>query len=275
MISLLKISNTKIIKSSSLWISIVFILFFLAFAPNAFGNVALDSGVPNAEQNSALLSTQVVGAIVITGLLLTVITTLGESFVKIKSSLIYKNMKLNNKPKYQFYISTVLPVILFSTLVFSFSMIIVAIFDSIGLLGYTSNIIDWNNIQYGYLLLSIITTITLCISISLLISSVSKTINIYTALTWAYLFLIFFFGGSSVPIFLIRGEGSLEVFMYLSFFIPNTFSNFLFINSMAGKVDFAVTDTLQKVTMYLDVIAPIVLSALFIGIRYPLVKKFG
>lgn len=247
----------------------------MAFAPNAFSSSAIDNGAPNAEQNSILLSVQVVGAIVITGLLLTVISTFGESFVKIKSSLIYKNIKLNNKPKYQFYVSTILPVILFSTLVFTLSIIIVIIFDFVGLLGYKSNIIDWTNVQYGYLLLSIITTITLGISIALLISSISKTMNVYTALTWAYLFLIFFFGGSSVPIFLIRGDDPLEAFMYLSFVVPNTFSNFLFINSMSGQVDFGVTDTLKKVVMYLDVIMPIFISILFIGIRYPLIKKFG
>lgn len=236
----------------------------MAFAPAAFSGT-VDEAIPGSVKLANDLAIQVTSAIIITGLLITVVTSFGESFVKIKGSLIYQNIELSNKPKAQFYVATIIPVIVYSTITFILSIIFMVAFDSLGLLGLSSGIVDWSNIQYGYLLLSLVTTITLGISISLLISSVSKNENTYTALTWAYLFLIFFFGGSSVPIFLIRGEGSLAAFTYLSFVIPNTFSNFLFVNSMVGQV------TTSDIIDILDIVMPIALSIVFVGVRQTIV----
>lgn len=256
MLSLLKISHKKIITSPSLWISIIFIAFFLGFAPSAIGG-SVDTSLPGYNN----ISINVSSAIIITGLLITVITTFGESFVKIKSSLIYKNIQLNNKPKYQFYVSTITPIIVYSTLVFIFSMAFVAIFDSLGLLGVEKNIIDWSRIQWGYLFISLVTTISLGISISILLATLSKNLNTYTSLVWAYLFLVFFFGGSSVPIFLIRGDQALDAFKYISFMIPNTYTNFLFVDSMVGSAN------LGNALSILDIFLPIVLTGVFIGIQ--------
>ncbi len=255
MLSLLKINHLKILKSPSIWISLIFVVFFMAFSPKAMSSTA-------APSVSESISISVASAIVITGLLITVITTFGESFVKIKGSLIYQNIQLNNKPRYQFFVATIIPVIVYSTIMFILSMVIMIIFDSAGLLNANKSIIDWANVQYLYLILSLVTTITLGVSISLLISTLSKTDNTYTALTWAYIFLVFFFGGSSVPIFLIRGDSNLDAFMYLSFIIPNSFSNFLFVDSMVGNVGPG------EYTYYLDVFLPMVLSMIFIGTRY-------
>ncbi len=265
MISLLKIVHLKILKSPALWISIIFITFFLAFSPKALGTSA---GNPLA---SIEISIQVAAAIIITGLLITVMTSFGESFVKIKNSLIYQNTQLNNKPKYQFYFATILPVVMFSTFVFILSMSLLSIYDSIGLIGQERNIIEWSRVQFGYLFLSLISTILLGITLSLLFSSIAKSDNTYTALVWGYLFLVFFFGGSSVPIFLIRGNDPLEVFMYLSMCIPNTYSNFLFINAMVNDIEFIKGDI--DITFILDIIMPFILSVVFIGIRQIIVKR--
>ncbi len=257
MLALLRIIHIKILKSPALWISLVFVGFFLAFSPKAIGSSAMPG-----EENS--LSIQIASAIIITGLLMTVMTSFGESFVKIKGSLLFQNIELNNKPKYQFYVATITPVVVYSLAMLITSMAMLAIFDSLGLIGATSNIIKWNEIQYLYLLISIISTVFLGITVALLFSSLSKTDNTYTALVWAYLFLVFFFGGSSVPIFLIRGEDPLAAFTYLSMCIPNTFSNFLFVNSMDGNITFS---TNIEVVNILDIILPFVLGSSFIGIR--------
>lgn len=265
MLSLLRITHIKILKSPSLWISLIFVIFFLAFSPKALGSAS-----PNPFASN-IISIQVSGAIIVTGLLITVMTSFGESYVKIKNSLIYQNTKLNNKPAYQFYIATIIPVIVFSIAIFIISMSLLVAFDSLGLIGITKNIIDWSNIQFGYLLISMLSTVLLGITISLLFATISKTDNTYTALVWGYLFLIFFFGGSSVPIFLIRGDDPLKAFMYLSMLIPNTFSNFLFINSMTGSVEFVTGDI--DITYILDIVIPFALSLLFVVTRYLILLK--
>lgn len=263
MIALIRITHIKILKSPSLWISLVFVAFFLAFSPKAISSASIN---PNE------VATQISAAIIITGLLMVVMTTFGESFVKIKSSLIYQNVELNNKPRFQFYIATILPVVVFSISMFITSMLLLVIFDAIGLIGTTSNIINWSNVNYLYLLISIITTVTLGISIALLFATLSKTENVYTALVWAYLFLVFFFGGSSVPIFLIRGDDPLKVFKFLSMLIPNTYSNFLFVNSMSGSMTFSSG---FNATYFLDIVMPMVLSASFILIRQLVLKRIS
>lgn len=263
MIALIRITHIKILKSPSLWISLVFVAFFLAFSPKAISSASIN---PNE------VATQISAAIIITGLLMVVMTTFGESFVKIKSSLIYQNVELNNKPRFQFYIATILPVVVFSISMLITSMLLLVIFDAIGLIGTTSNIINWSNVNYLYLLISIITTVTLGISIALLFAALSKTENVYTALVWAYLFLVFFFGGSSVPIFLIRGDDPLKVFKFLSMLIPNTYSNFLFVNSMSGSMTFSSG---FNITYFLDIVMPIALSASFILIRQLVLKRIS
>ncbi len=263
MVSLIKITHQKILKSPALWISLVFIIFFLAFSPKAIGGSFANSPSPDANFIANIVSIKIASAIVITGLLITVMTSFGESFVKIKSSLIYQNTKLNNKPQYQFYFATILPVVVYSTIVFVVSMGSLAMFDAFGLLGTDKNIIQWKDIQYHYLLISLITTVGLGVSLSLLFSTVSKTDGTYTALVWGYLFLVFFFGGSSVPIFLIRGDDSLAAFMYLSMSIPSTFSNFLFVNAMVGEVEFVKGDI--DITYILDIVIPVIIIAIVIG----------
>ncbi len=264
MFSLFRINLLRILKSAGLWISIIFITFFLAFAPRSFG-LSVNPSIPNASAESIKISLQVSAAIIVTGLLVAVITMFGESYVKIKGSLIYENTLLNNKPKYEFYISTILPIVIYTLLVMSYSLILVSIFDAFEILNDYGSVIDWGNINYGWLLWSITWTIILGISISLLISTFTKNINVYISITWAYLFLIFFFGGSSVPIFLIRGDDPLAAFMWLSFFIPNSFSNFLFVNSFSNTITYDVLDIL-------DIVLPVVLSIIFIGIKV-LIKK--
>ncbi len=265
MISLLKITHKKILKSPSLWISLIFIVFFLAFAPKALGSASGSIQAANS------LSLQVASAIIITGLLITVMTSFGESFVKIKNSLIFQNIQLNNKPKYQFYLATILPVVVFSVLIFIVSLSLLSIFDLLSLIGQEKNIIDWSNIQFGYVVLSLITTVSLGITLSLLFSAIAKSDNTYTALVWGYLFLIFFFGGSSVPIFLIRGDDPLKVFMYLSMCIPNSYSNFLFINAMTGQIEFISGNI--DVTYILDIVIPIVLTIVLISVRQLILLK--
>ncbi len=274
MISLLKISHLKILKSPALWISLIFIIFFMAFSPKAISASVLDRpAVPGFDPvtEANIMAVQIASAIMITGLLITVITSFGESFVKIKGSLIYQNVQLNNKPKYQFYLATILPVVTFSIIVFFTSIILLVIFDSVGIIGQSSNVVDWGNIQYLYLIISLILTVTLGISIALLLATLSKTENTYTALVWAYLFLVFFFGGSSVPLFLIRGDEPLAAFTYLSMAVPSTFTNFMFINSMTNNIDFAS----GEIVYILDITMPIVLSGVFIGIRQLILLKKG
>ncbi len=275
MISLLKISHLKILKSPALWISLIFIIFFMAFSPKAISASVLDrpaiEGVFDPIEEANKMAVQISSAIMITGLLITVITSFGESFVKIKGSLIYQNVQLNNKPKYQFYLATILPVVTYSILVFVTSLILLVTFDFVGIIGQTSNIVDWANIQYLYLIISLVLTVTLGISIALLLATISKTENTYTALVWAYLFLVFFFGGSSVPLFLIRGDDPLAAFTYLSMAVPSTFSNFMFINSMTNNIDFSS----GELVYILDIVMPIVLSGTFIGIRQLILLKQG
>ncbi len=260
MVSLIKITHLKILKSPALWISLVFIIFFMAFAPKAIGGAFIDPDIPATPEAivaANTISIQVASAIIVTGLLITVMTSFGESFVKIKSSLIYQNTQLNNKPKFQFYFATILPVVVYSTIVFIISIASLAIFDAFELIGASKNVVDWANIQYLYLITSLITTVGLGIALSILFASLAKTDGTYTAFVWGYLFLVFFFGGSSVPIFLIRGDGSLAAFMYLSMAIPSSFSNFLFVNSMVGTVEFTNSDEFD-VIMLLDIIVPII-----------------
>ncbi len=266
MLSLLRISHIKILKSPSLWISLVFIIFFMAFAPGAFSKT-IDTSIPDYELSANAISLKVASAIIITGLLITVVTSFGESFVKIKESLIYQNILLSNKPKYQFYIATIVPVFVYSMLVFGISILFLILFDNFGLLSLNPNVINWSQIQVGFLVLALISTVFLGVSISLLFSAIAKTENTYTALTWAYLFLVFFFGGSSVPIFLIRGGDALEAFMYISFLVPNTFSNFLFVNSIVGEVNF------DEIVDILDVAVPLVLPLLLLFLRQVILLK--
>ncbi len=258
MFELFKTNLKKVSLSVSLWIPLIFIVFFISFAPSALSSAAQNPMDPTAE---AITSIQVSGAIIITGVLLTVVTVFGETYVKVKNSLIFTNMELGTKPKYQFYLATILPVVIYTTGILLLSMCLLAAFDAFGLLGSTKNIIEWANIQWGYFVLSITTTITLGISISLFIASFVKDTT-YTSLTWAYLFLVFFFGGSSVPLFLIRGTNSIAALKYISFGIPNVYSNFLFINAMSGTVEASNIEGL------LDIIMPIALTTAFIGGRY-------
>ena len=251
MISLFKTNIFKILKSFSFWGNIIFILFFIGFAPGSFANSAMKDPKRTVEDANQI-AVQVACAIAITGLLISVVTILGRSYVKVQNSLIYINSSLSSKPKYQFYLATLTPVALFSALVFMLSMIFMVIFDSFGLIGYTKNAINWKTIQYGYVILALFFSILLGIAFALLVSSFIKKENAYTAITWTYLFLIFFFGGSSVPIFLVRGDRSLEAFKYISFFIPNIYTNFLFVNGMTDKITF------KEYTDILDLVMPIV-----------------
>ncbi len=261
MISLLRTNLLNLLKSSGFWISIIFITFFLSFAPSAFGStITADDNINGWKELSKTLSSEVVSAIIITGLLITVITTFGDSYVKIKNSLIYQNTLLNSKPKYQFYVATIIPVIFYTSLTFGYSLILSTIFDSFKLLNSNGSVIKWGNIQIGWLLWSIVWTIILGISIALMISTFTKNLSIYTSITWAYLFLILFFGGASVPIFLIRGGNALNAFMYISFAIPNTFSNFLFVNAFNGSIEYSALDIL-------DIVMPVVISIAFIVVK--------
>ncbi len=266
MIALIRITHLKILKSIALWISLIFVLFFLAFSPKAIG------GAFNPVE-ADIVSLKVASAVIVTGLLITVMTSFGESFVKIKGSLIYQNTKLNNKPKYQFYFATILPVVVYSTIIFIISMSSLAIYDAIGLIGTEKNIIDWGNVQYLFLIISLITTVGLGVSLSLLFSTIAKNDGTYTAMVWGYLFLAFFFGGSSVPIFLIRGEESLTAFKFLAMAVPSSFSNFLFVHSMTGIVSFDTTD--QLIEHVLDITIPIGVIALVLIVNkiLILVKK--
>jgi len=262
MVSLLKTNIIKIIKSFSFWGNIGFILFFIGFAPNSFAKSPTTRGVDNT-----LIAIQVAFAIAITGLLITVVTTFGRSYVKVQNSLIYVNVNLSSKPRYQFYLATVIPVALFSILVFMLSIIFIVILDSVSLIGTRKNVIDWNNIQYGYVFLSLIFSIVLGISLALLAATFVKKENAYTAIIWLYLFLIFFFGGSSVPIFIIRGPTSSDVFRYISFFIPNIYTNFLFINAITDQINFKVY------TDILDLVMPLGLALIFFGLKYGITKR--
>gem|GEM_PF-6627512 len=70
------------------------------------------------------------------------VTTFGRSYVKVQNSLIYVNVNLSSKPRYQFYLATVIPVALFSILVFMLSIIFIVILDSVSLIGTRKNVID-------------------------------------------------------------------------------------------------------------------------------------
>ena len=89
-----------------------------------------------------MIAIQVAFAIAITGLLITVVTTFGRSYVKVQNSLIYVNVNLSSKPKYQFYLATVIPVALFSILVFMLSIIFIVILDAVGFIGLSKNVIN-------------------------------------------------------------------------------------------------------------------------------------
>lgn len=300
MLTLTKKIHFKILKSPAIWIAIGFVAFFLAFYPGAItgtygGGQLSDVYVDSYRQADILIKSQTAAAIIITGLVIFISGIFLESFIKINNSSINKIVYLSPMPKYKFFLATLLPIFLYSTLFLIFSFCLLLIYDAAGLIAGSTvtvdtfntgsevlyanekNIILWENVQWGYLIYAFILTIALVIVISLTITTFVKSSLAYSTIIWGYVFLIFFFGGASVPLPVIRDyseiilvEEPLPVFTYISYCIPNTYTNFLFIDAFTG------TAGLDQQILLLNTIMPIVFIIFFLILinGKKLVKKY-
>ncbi len=268
MITLNKIVHIKILKSPLIWISVVFVSLFLAFFPGSisgvFGTIEPGGELPNFRNSDILIKTQISGSIIITGLIMVIIGSFTESYIKINNSLFSRNLYLSRTPKYKYYFSSIFPIFTYSILYLIFSFGLLFLYDYLGLIsgmGVTENtapifkssdfleqkeknIINWSNVQWSYLVYSFFLSISIAIALSLLVTTISKSSTTYISIIWGYVFLIFFFGGSSVPLPIIRDYGGdivaeepFSAFVYISYLIPNVYTNFLFIDALTNRVD--------------------------------------
>lgn len=265
MFYLWKTITKKILVSPALIIALVFTIFFLSFMPGSFVAPAT-TPIPGTSISDAdiLLKTQIVASIIITGFLIVVMTSFYEAYIKLRRSLIYTTSILNSKPKWQFYFATFLPIFLLAIIFFAISIIFTLILDSIGIIGGSvfdnpKNIISWTTINWSILLIALVWTAFLGIAIALFISELVKNFNLFISLIWGYLFLVFFFGGSSVPIFLIRGDSALEAFTFISYAIPSVWANFLFISAFSGEFNFQ--DTIQLLNFLIPIIGIVIFAS--------------
>lgn len=271
MFYLWKTITKKILLSPPLIIALVFTIFFLSFMPGSF--VDPNAPFPSSSITAAdiLLKTQIVASIIITGFLIVVMTSFYEAYIKLRRSLIYTTSILNSKPKWQFYFATFLPIFFLAIIFFTISILFALILDSIGVIagsvfGNQKNIIDWKNINWGILFIALVWSAFLGIVIALFVSELVKNFNLFISLVWGYLFLVFFFGGSSVPIFLIRGDFAFEAFTIISYVVPSVWANFLFISAFSGTFNFQ--DTIELLNFLIPLASIIGFLAIALGINY-------
>ena len=271
MFYLWKTITKKILVSPSLIIALVFTIFFLSFMPGSF--VDPNNSIPGSPISAGdiLLKTQIVASVIITGFLIVIMTSFYEAYIKLRRSLIYTTSILNGKPKWQFYFATFLPIFFLAIIFFVISIIFVLILDSTGVIagsvfGNQKNIINWKETNWAILIVALIWTAFLGIAIALFVSELVKNFNLFISLIWGYLFLVFFFGGSSVPIFLIRGDLALEAFTYVSYAIPSVWDNFLFISDFSAT--FSFQDTIELLNFLIPLIGTITFALSAFALNY-------
>lgn len=242
----------------------------MAFLPKAFG----PSGLMTA------------GAMMGTGVAFAMLLGWGLTFSAIKNSSIMNGILTSSVSKKKFILASlmaagIMMLVIGAILVCCFVLFVgvkqIRGFDNIGVMlgGDPSNKIspgevlkgvDWGMIVVGIFLAGISST-----SIAFFIGSVLvNPIHTVTA-SWIYAIALFFFGGASAPISLIRGlsdiEGSeiLAIFKYLGYFMPNSFTNFLLADAASGS-NIPLIALIPKTDIIVNTLSPVAYTVTLAGI---------
>ncbi|NQX84014.1 MAG: hypothetical protein HRS57_02345 [Mycoplasmataceae bacterium] len=209
----------------------------------------LYEGIASPATLTALISTLSLTVAIISGW--------GNTLNLIKNSSIRVRLRTSGITDYMIIAMSLIPLLMLVVFAFLYLLIIISIFFSTGVIwNYYTPIVSgipsapydtfaMSNIDWGSMFFGIITSILVSFSISFFVISFTNNQNRYNTITWLYILALYFFGGASTPPSLIRGPEAITAIKVISFFIPNSYSNFMVADVMVTghNVSFSYSDS--------------------------------
>lgn len=235
------------------------------------------------------------GAIMSTGIVLTTVLAWGSSTSAVKNSSIMTSIRTASIGKIQFFLITLIPgMIMFIVALLIFFSVCMALIhseyfeayngvtgngtwlpDSPDFVKYTPSqvmsLINWGQFIGGMVLAFVAAT---CTSIAITSLSTSETQSL--VISWVYSMGVLFFTGAGAPVVLVRkplydtdlnaGESSLQVFQFIGFIFPNSFTNYLVSDGLGASNLEALDVVKAEETFLVNVIVPIGYSIGLLGL---------